>query len=123
MVELYASVFVVGLMLADVLSGFLAALKAGEVSSSVMRQGLLKKSGSLLIIALAYAVEHFGVYVGVPAEYAGAAFGAVIALVFAMECVSVVENACKINPDLPVAAILRAFSLDTVDRGEDCDRR
>lgn len=115
MEELWACLFVIGLMTMDVITGYAQAVKNGSVSSSVMREGLFKKAGSIAVIILAVAVGHVGAYVGIDGRVCSAVAGFVIGMVAVMEITSVIENACSLNPDLPVAKLFSAFGVDKDD--------
>lgn len=107
----------VALILADVLTGLASAAKSKTLSSSVMRDGLFKKLGELMLLGLAVFV-HFILDVkpftdlGIPPEIAYSVVG-YIAL---MEILSIIENICVINPDLAVSRLLHMFNLDVDDK-------
>ena len=120
MVDVYVALVVLALMAFDVVSGYLASVKEQNVSSSIMRTGLMKKCGSVLVLLLAFVVEHAGIYVGIDASVGDAVVMGVAALLGVMEITSVLENACKLNPDLPIASLFSMFGhVDTVDRDKD----
>lgn len=100
-------------ILLDVLSGFIAALKNNEVSSSVMREGLFKKCGSIMLVIAAVAVEHIGAYVGIDETVTAAIVLSVGGLIVIMELTSVCENICKLNPDIPIAKVFDLFGINT----------
>lgn len=111
--------FVLALMLADIVSGVAGAVKEGRLSSSVFREGLWKKLGSCLVLALAMAVEHWGVFVGFDPAICSALGVGICALLAFMEVTSILENACALNPDLPMARIFALFGTDReADDGE-----
>lgn len=97
------------LMLFDVISGFIAAIKNREVSSTKMREGLFHKSSLVMCIVLAWCIEMFVMHVpdlgfNVPLVIP------VCVLIFAMEVVSILENIIKINPDLENEEIVKLFT-------------
>lgn len=102
-------------ILLDIVSGYGAALKNSNVSSSKMREGIFKKCGSVLVMLCAVAVEHMGSYVGIADSITDAVVYGVCALLVVMELTSVLENACKLNPDLPVARFFDLFGLTHED--------
>lgn len=100
------------LILLDVVSGVLAAVKNNELSSSKMRNGLFNKAGELLLLGLSWFLNFMANVppldqMGIPSEVLYS-IGAYIGV---MEIVSVVENVCKMNPDLPFARILEIFNI------------
>lgn len=115
-IEVIMCGFVLALMLADIVSGCAAAFRNGEFSSSVFRDGLWKKLGSCLVLALAEAVEHWGVFVGFDESICSVLGLGICALLAFMEVTSILENACTLNPDLPMA---RIFALFDIERGDD----
>lgn len=101
------------LILLDIISGIISAAKNNELSSSVMRDGLYAKTGELVLLATAAFVSHAITIppfnsLGIPSEVLYS-IGAYIAL---MEILSIIENACKINPDIPFSKILLIFNLN-----------
>lgn len=106
------------LILFDIVSGIIGAAKNSELSSSIMRDGLYAKTGELLLLAvsafLGYAVTipPFDT-LGIPPEILYS-IGAYIAL---MEILSIIENICKINPDIPISKILLIFNL-SIDKSD-----
>lgn len=115
MEELIMSSVLIGLMAADVATGYLAALKNNVVSSSIMREGLFKKSGTMCVLLLALAIEHVGVLVGIDSTVCLAVAGLVSAMIALMEVTSILENACVLNPDLPIAKLFAVFGVEKDD--------
>lgn len=106
---------VLGFILGDVVGGYLAAVKSGTVSSSRMREGLFKKAGSVLLMLTSLAVEHVGIYVGIDSGVCEAVAWMTCGLLAVMELTSIVENICKLNPDLPIAKVFAIFGLEGHD--------
>ena len=87
----------------DVITGYVAAIKNGDLNSSVMRAGLWSKLGEVFAIVVAFAIE-FAV------SFYGDAFihvaldipvtTGVCAYITVYELTSIVENIGKLNPDL-----------------------
>ena len=87
----------------DVVTGYVAAIKNGDLNSSVMRSGLWSKLGEVFAIVVAFAIE-FAV------SFYGDAFihmaldipvtTGVCAYITVYELTSIVENIGKLNPDL-----------------------
>lgn len=105
--EYIAVVFVLFFVLLDLMTGTLAALGAHEWNSSIMRQGLLHKTGSLLCVAFGVLVERasefvdFGVNIPI--------FTAICTYICLMECGSIIENLGKINPEIVPDKIKQYF--------------
>ena len=119
MQELVMCATVLGLMLADIVTGYVGACKQGSLSSSKMREGLFKKAGSLSLMLLGVAIEHVGVYVGVDATICAAIAVGICGMLAVMELTSCVENCCRLNPDLPVAKVFALFGLEGDDELQD----
>ena len=103
----FVYVFVLFFILLDLVTGTAAALGAGEWSSSVMRQGLLHKTGSLLCIAFGVLVEQAGAFIdfGISVPISGA----ICTYIVLMECGSIIENLGKINPEIVPDKIKQYF--------------
>lgn len=100
------SVFVV----LDILTGVASAISAGELSSSKMRDGLFHKlafyGAYVLAVALECAAGVLELNITIPAA------GAVAAYIVATEVVSILENLCKMNPELKNSKFLAMFGDD-----------
>lgn len=102
------------LILFDILAGVIAAAKNRELDSSVMRDGMYNKLGEVLFLGLSMACGFWLTQppfssIGIPADVAS-----VVAVYIAgMELLSIVENICKINPEIPIAKVLAIFNIDT----------
>ena len=105
------------LMLADIISGMLAAIVTGGMSSDRSRRGMAKKAMELLLVlVVGYMSEHLGSDAGfsLPAGKAVAGFFC------ATELVSILENAVRAGINIgPLKAVLE-ITRKTIDRsGED----
>lgn len=90
------------LIVLDVLSGYIAAMKRGELNSSMMLEGLWNKTGELLAIALSKVCEYCVAIYGdsfLDMQTEAPLCIVVCGLVSLYELTSVVENIGKINPD------------------------
>ena len=102
---------VVGLALADFITGLIKAAIKRDISSQKMRVGGLHKIMEILVMATACGLEigiaELGKYYQATqlAEIAGAfAAGAVFAYIVAMEIISILENYAEANPEAKWAA-------------------
>lgn len=101
------------LILFDILAGIVAAAKSHALNSSVMRDGLFNKVGEILLLLLGVLCEliletYPFAQLGIPSEVAYA----VAVYISGMEVLSILENICKINPELPMAKILAIFNIE-----------
>lgn len=96
----------------DILSGVVAGAKNKELSSTKMRTGLYNKIGELLLIGVAgfcefiLTIEPFS-KMGIPPEI----LYTVVIYIAGMELLSILENICKINTNIPIAKILAIFEM------------
>lgn len=85
-------------ILLDMVTGIVKAFKEKDYNSSVMREGLFHKSGSLLCIAFGVLVDYaqtlLDLGVNVPVAVS------ICAYICLMEIGSIIENVCKINPEI-----------------------
>ena len=82
----------------DLLTGLIKAFKEKNYTSSIMREGLFHKAGSILLVSLGaladYAQDYMDLGIDVPV------CGTICVYVCLMELGSIVENIGKINPKL-----------------------
>lgn len=90
--------FVLGAMALDVFTGLVLAIKEHEVDSSKMRDGLYKKFANSIFCVVGYFAELAQAYAGINLIIPTGT--GVAAIVVTMETISILENLCKINPDL-----------------------
>ena len=109
---MYGAGVILALMALAIITGVANAASKKCLASGAMRQGVYKKFGSIVICSLAVSIFVGGQYIGIAAEICGGVVGIVFASIGGMELLSVVENACALNPDLPMAKLLAAFGLE-----------
>lgn len=102
----------------DVICGVVAAAKNRVLDSSVMRDGMYNKVGEILLLVVAlccrFLLSEYPLNtIGVPADVTGV----VAVYIIGMELLSILENICKINPELRIAKILAIFNVE-VDKDE-----
>lgn len=107
-------------VLLDVVSGLAAAIKNKVLSSSVMHEGLYNKLGEVLLLVVAMFVGSIldippFTQLGIPTEV----MYLVPLYITLMELVSILENICKLNPNLPIAKILAIFDIEVDGSGDD----
>ena len=96
---------VVGLSLADFLTGFIKAYCQGKVQSAKMRKGGLNKIGEVIVMATVCGLD---IGIGQLGRYAGGqqlagvtglvTSSAVFGYIVIMEIISILENFAEINP-------------------------
>lgn len=89
---------VAGFILLDMITGIIKAFKEKAYTSTVMREGLFHKSGSILCIVFGalvdYAQAYFDLGVSIPVALSLCVY------VTLMEIGSIIENVCAINPQI-----------------------
>ncbi len=103
-------------MVVDWLTGIIAAIHTKTVTSHMMKKGLLHKSVYLLILVLAAAADMLGISgsIGLPFDLSIVCATAIIAI----ECSSILENACAVEPKLADSPIGAIFSKVEPKHGE-----
>lgn len=82
----------------DFLTGFIAAAENKEISSSKMREGLFHKLSFLFALVLAALLQYSSSFLDLGFDIP--TLGTVSAFIILTECVSIVENLIKLNPEL-----------------------
>lgn len=94
----------------DLATGLISALKQHDIQSSRLRDGLFKKAGFLICYFLGWLVDTQGYHIGF--EFGVPILGAVILYVVTTEIVSILENVCKINPDILPDKLMAMFHVN-----------
>ncbi len=100
---------IVGLfILLDLITGLIKAFKKKEYTSSVMREGLFHKVGSILIVCFGVLVDNAQevLELGIDVPIATS----ICVYIVLMEIGSIIENICTINPDILPEKIKAYFS-------------
>lgn len=103
-------------MVVDWLTGIIAAIHTQTVTSHTMKKGLLHKSVYMLILVLAAVADILGISgsIGLPFDLSIICATAIIAI----ECSSILENACAVEPRLADSPIGSIFSKVEPKHGE-----
>lgn len=94
MVAVIAGVFI----LLDLLTGLIKAFKQKSYTSSVMREGLFHKAGSLLVIGFGYIVDYAQTIIDLGIKIPVST--SICVYIILMEIGSIIENVCIINPKI-----------------------
>lgn len=92
----------------DLVTGFIAALKNKKVESSKLRDGLFKKVGFMFCYFIGWLVDTQGYRVGFNITNV---LPIIILYSCTTELVSIIENICKINPDILPEKLMSIFNL------------
>lgn len=98
--------------LTDLVTGLIAAVKAKELQSSKLRDGIFKKIGFLICYFLALMIDTYGSEVGFVLEVK--LLPIVLGFVCLTEVVSIIENISKITDILP-EKLLSIFHISKED--------
>lgn len=98
--------------LADLLTGLIAAVKAKELQSTKLRDGIFKKIGFLICYFLALVIDTYGSEVGFALEVK--ILPIVLGFVCLTEVISIIENISKITDILP-EKLLSIFHISKED--------
>lgn len=103
-------------MVVDWITGIIAAIHTQTVTSHTMKKGLLHKSVYMLILVLAAVADMLGISgsIGLPSDLSIICATAIIAI----ECSSILENACAVEPRLADSPIGAIFSKVEPKHGE-----
>ena len=92
----------------DLLTGIVASIKNKDVKSSKLRDGLFKKVGFMFCYFVGWLVDTQGYRVGFNITN-------VLPIILMYSCttelVSIIENICKINPDIVPAKLMEIFHI------------
>ena len=123
--DIVLMVVILALIGADIITGIIKAIIRGSFSSNEMRAGLLRKSGTIILMLLAYGLQYVSGYLDMlPAEL-GVVYDGVAAYIILMEIASNIENILIINPELGGEKIKRFFGIkgeDNADSGQHEER-
>lgn len=104
MVYLITAIFIV----LDMVTGIIKAFKGKKFTSSIMREGLFHKSGSVLCVVFAVVVEYAQHYMDIGVVVP--VIVPVCAYIVLMEAGSIIENVCEINPQILPEKLKSFFS-------------
>lgn len=94
----------------DVVTGLVKAIKAHEVSSSKMKDGLFHKCGFLLAMVLGALCEF--AMLEIDLGFSLPIMPAICGFIILTELASVLENICKIAPELSENRFMQIFKHD-----------
>ena len=115
-----ASIVCCILIIMDIVCGTVAAMRNRELSSSILREGMYNKFGEAMFL-LAGIIAHETLSMP-PFDTLGISpnIAYIVAAYIAwMEMVSILENICKIDPELPFTKILLIFNIDVDSKEQD----
>lgn len=100
----------------DLVSGIITAVKNHEIQSSKLRDGLFKKVGFLLCYFVAWLIDTHASLIGFNLNTP--ILPIIITYVCITELVSILENICKINPDILPDKLMELFNVSSLKGDE-----
>lgn len=85
-------------ILLDMITGLVKAFKEKNYTSTIMREGLFHKAGSIMVIMFGVLVDYAQTFLDLGIEVPVAV--SLCVYICLMEIGSIIENVCKINPDI-----------------------
>ena len=99
-------------VLFDIVTGIVKGYSSGTMSSSIMREGLWHKCGTIILELFALFCSVTPKFIdGFPNEFS-TVYIAMTIYICAMETISIIENISVINPDLNIDKIFGLFGSD-----------
>lgn len=95
--------------LLDLCAGIITAVKLKDIQSSKLRDGLFKKVGFMLCYFLAWLVDTQGSIIGF--QFSTPVLPVIVLYACTTELVSILENICKINPDILPDKLMKCFHI------------
>jgi toxin secretion/phage lysis holin len=92
----------------DMITGLIKAFKTKQYNSSVMREGLYHKSGSILAICFGALVDYGQTFLDLGIQVPVAL--SICSYIVLMEIGSIIENLCLINPEILPEKLKAYFS-------------
>lgn len=94
----WSYVIVGSLILLDVITGIMKAGYEHNIKSTNLRKGLYHKLSEIIAIVFSHVVQYGSSYINIDINFPITTV--VITYISVMEITSIIENICKINPDL-----------------------
>ena len=116
MEEFYPIIIALVFNALDLITGIITAVKNKDIQSSKLRDGLFKKIGFILCYFVAWLVDNEGSMRGF--QFGVSILPIIILYVCTTELVSILENICKINPDILPEKLMELFHISNVKKGE-----
>lgn len=98
----------------DLITGIITAVKNKDIKSAKLRDGLFKKIGIMLCYFVAWLVDTQGARIGF--KIGISILPIIILYVCTTELVSILENICKINPDILPEKLMELFHISEIKK-------
>jgi len=112
------------LILCDMVFGIANACAHHKFSSNKLRQGLMHKTGELVLVILGVVIDGL-IFAGVNMSINGPILGVILLSIIIMEVGSLMEIAAQLNPDLQAIKAFKLLSTvkDSADKDDNMDTR
>ena len=98
----------------DLITGIITAIKNKDIQSAKLRDGLFKKVGFIMCYFVAWLVDTQGSRIGF--QFGISILHIIILYVCTTELVSILENICKINPDILPEKLMELFHISEIKK-------
>lgn len=98
----------------DIITGIITAVKNKDIKSAKLRDGLFKKAGFIMCYFVAWLVDTQGSRIGF--QIGISILPIIILYVCTTELVSILENICKINPDILPEKLMELFHISEIKK-------
>lgn len=98
----------------DLITGIITAVKNKDIQSAKLRDGLFKKAGFIMCYFVAWLVDTYGSRIGF--QFGISILPIIILYVCTTELVSILENICKINPDILPEKLMELFHISEIKK-------
>ena len=98
----------------DLITGIVTAVKNKDIQSAKLRDGLFKKVGFMLCYFVAWLVDTQGTRIGF--QFGMFILPFIFLYVCTTELVSILENICKINPDILPEKLMELFHISDIKK-------
>ena len=105
--ELIIYIIVTVFIILDIITGLLKAFKQKEYNSTVMRQGLYHKCGSIICVIFGTLIDYTQKYLDIGVSIP--VLKAICVYIILMEITSIIENICLLNPDIMPEKLTQYF--------------
>ena len=105
--ELIIYIIVTVFIILDIITGLLKAFKQKEYNSTIMREGLYHKCGSIICVIFGTLIDYSQKYLDIGANIP--VLKAICGYIILMEITSIIENICLLNPDIMPEKLTQYF--------------
>ena len=105
--EFILYIIVAVFIILDIITGLLKAFKKKEYTSTLIREGLYHKCGSVLCVIFGTLIDYTQKYLDIGVTVP--VLKAICIYIILMEITSIIENICLLNPDIMPEKLTQYF--------------